>query len=137
MRTKLFIATATLLFVFATSNGQQTNKSASLNGAWQSADNKGFTIIHDGYFNALGQDSTGKWANVHAGTYTVNDNNTVTFKVLYSSFPDHIGSLNTAEYSIVGETMKIHHFKKLVNGEGKDITEQVPKDAKETMTRLK
>ena len=136
---KSFFTLALLLFVLATTNAQQTGKSAAslLNGAWQSDDNKGFTVIHDGYFNSVGQDSTGKWASVHAGSLVVNNDNTVTFKVLYSSYPDHIGSLNTAEYSISGETMKLRHFKKLVNGEGKDITDQMPKDARETMIRMK
>ena len=67
----------------------------------------------------------------------LNNDNTVTFKVLYSSYPDHIGSLNTAEYSINGETVKMRHFKKLVDAEGKDITDQMPKDAYETLTRMK
>jgi len=31
----------------------------------------------------------------------------------------------------------MHHFKKLITGEGKDITDQMPKDAIETMTRMK
>jgi hypothetical protein len=137
MRTKTFLIASLLLFVFAITNAQQTNKSAILNGAWQSDDNKGFTVIHDGYFNSVGEDSTGKWANVHAGSFIINSDNTITFKVLYSSYPDHIGSLNTAEYSISGEKMKMHHFKKLITGEGKDITDQMPKDAIETMTRMK
>ena len=139
MFTKTFLAVAMSLFVLATANAQQTGKTAAslLNGAWQNDDNKGFTVIHDGYFNSVGQDSTGKWTNVHAGSFVVNSDNTVTFKVLYSSYPDHIGSLNTAEYSISGETMKMHHFKKLVNGDGKDITDQMPKDVRETMTRVK
>jgi len=136
MRAKTLLTAAMLLFILASTNAQQPDKTA-LNGAWQSEGNKGFTIIHDGYFNSTSQDSTGKWANVHAGTFTINNDNTVTFKVLYSSFPSHIGSLNTAEYSITGETMKIHHFKKLINGEGKDITDQMPKDVRETMTRMK
>jgi hypothetical protein len=33
--------------------------------------------------------------------------------------------------------MKLHHFKKLVTGEGKDITDQVPRDVTETMVRMK
>jgi len=143
MRTKSFLLTAMLLFLFAAANAQghtkpPVNKAASFfNGAWQGSENKGFIVIHEGYFNAVGQDSTGKWAEVHAGTFTVNNDNTVTFKVLYSSYPDHIGSLNTAEYSINGETVKMRHFKKLVNAEGKDITDQMPKDAYETLTRMK
>jgi len=137
MRTKTFLTAAILLFAVAVTNAQQTSKNSALNGAWQSDDNKGFTVMHDGYFNAVGQDSTGKWVNVHAGSFTINSDNTITFKVLYSSYPEHVGSLNTAEYSISGDKVKMHHFKKLVTGDGKDITDQMPKDAIETMTRMK
>lgn len=93
--------------------------------------------MHDGYFNSVGQDSAGKWDDVHAGTYTVNSDNTITFKILYSSWPDHVGAENTAEYTVSGETIKLRHFKKLVDPQGKDLTDQMPKDAWETMTRLK
>jgi hypothetical protein len=31
----------------------------------------------------------------------------------------------------------MRHFKKLVNAEGKDITDQMPKDAWETLTKMK
>ena len=136
MSIKSFLLGSVLLFCFILSNAQKTG-SASLNGAWQNVDNKGFAVIHDGYFNAVGQDSTGKWNNVHAGTYTVNNDNTITFKVLYSSYPDHVGSLNTAEYTINGDTVKMRHFKKLIDAQGKDITNQMPKDAWETSVRLK
>ena len=61
----------------------------------------------------------------------------ITFKVLYSSYPDHVGSANTAVYSITGDNVKMRHFKKLVDAQGKDITDQMPKDAWETSTRLK
>jgi hypothetical protein len=137
MRLRIFLTAAMLLCVFAITNAQRTNKSAIFNGAWKSDDNKGFTVIHDGYFNSVGEDSTGKWVSMHAGTFTVNSDNTITFKVLYSSYPEHIGSLNTAEYSLNGETMKLHHFKKLITGEGKDITDQMPKDERETMIKMK
>src|SRR6266487_4735047 len=136
MRTKSFLLTAAFLFFFAVSNAQ-TAKSALFNGAWRSVDNKGFSVMHNGYFNAVGQDSTGKWNSVHAGSYTVNNDNTITFKVLYSSYPDHVGSLNTAEYTIKGDTVKMRHFKKLIDAQGKDITDQMPKDAWETSVRLK
>ena len=99
MSTKSLLFAATLFFFFTVSNAQKAG-SALFNGAWRSVDNKGFSVMHDGYFNAVRHDSTGKWNSVHAGTYTVNNDNTITFKVLYSSYPDHIGSLNTAEYSI-------------------------------------
>jgi hypothetical protein len=133
---KSFLLGAAFLFIFAVSNAQKAG-SALFNGAWRSEDNKGFSVMHDGYFNAVGQDSTGKWNSVHAGTYTVNSDNTITFKILYSSYPDHMGSLNTAEYTIKGDIVKMRHFKKLIDGQGKDITDQMPKDAWETLVRLK
>ncbi len=136
MSTKTFILGATLLFFFATSNAQ--NSATFFNGAFRTDDNKGFSVMHDGYFNSVAQDSAGKWTSVHAGTYTVNNNDkTITFKILYSSFPDHIGALNTAEYTINGETVKMRHFKKLIDATGKDVTDQMPKDAWETSTKLK
>lgn len=110
---------------------------AAFNGAWKSDNGKGFSVMHDGYFNSVAQDSTGKWADVHAGTYTVNNDNTITFKILYSSYPDHVGAENTAEYTLSGETIKLRHFKKLIDANGKDITDQMPKDAFETMMRMK
>ncbi|MBD0296562.1 MAG: hypothetical protein ICV84_15415, partial [Flavisolibacter sp.] len=107
MSTKAFLLIA-LIFLSVYSNAQSApsskNAAAFFNGAFRSDDNKGFTVMHDGYFSAIAQDSTGRWAATHAGTYTVNDDNTITFKALYSSYPDHIGSLNTAEYTINGET---------------------------------
>lgn len=135
MKTKTFLFIATLLLLFIAGNSQ--NKQSIFNGAWRSVDNTGFSVMHDGYFNSVSQDSTGKWVAVHAGTYTVNSDNTITFKILYSSYPDHIGAANTAEYSINGETLKMRHFKKLIDAQGKDITDQMPKDAWETATRLK
>src|SRR5688572_22661955 len=106
MSTKSLLLGAALLFFFTVSNAQ-TAGPALFNGAWQSIDNKGFSVLHDGYFNSVGQDSTGKWSSVHAGSYTVNNDNTITFKALYSSHPTHIGSLNTVEYTLTGDTLKI------------------------------
>ena len=148
MITSKFFCAALLLFVFAAGNAQTTasakkstatgasaNSLASFNGAWRSDDNKSFNVMHDGYFNVVSQDSTGKWQDVHAGTYTVDNSNTATFKILYSSYPDHVGSANTVEYNLNGNTMKVRHFKKLVDAQGKDVTDQMPKDVWETMVR--
>ncbi len=149
MNTKAFFFAVTLLIFFTTSNAQTVqlqkrsiksksqNGAAFFNGAWRDEDNKGFTVMHDGYFNSVAQDSTGKWNDVHAGSYTVGNDNTITLKILYSSYPDHVGSLNTAEYTVSGETVKLRHFKKLIDAQGKDITDQMPKDGWETMVRLK
>ena len=145
---KKIFCCAMLLAIFIASNAQttaSTNKTTmpargsttltNFNGAWVSDDNKGFSVMHDGYFNAVGKDSSGKWDEVHAGTYKVNDDNTITFKILYSSFPAHVGAANTAEYTINGNTVKMRHFKKLINAQGKDVTAEMPKDAWETITR--
>jgi hypothetical protein len=149
MSTKVFFFALALLFVFTAGNAQSAKSKSKMsstsgsqssmaffNGAWKSEDGKGFSVMHDGYFNAVGQDSSGKWGDVHAGTYKINGDNTISFTVLYSSWPDHIGSVNTADYTISGETIKLHHFKKLVDANGKDMTDQMPKDAWETMTRV-
>jgi hypothetical protein len=136
MKSKSFFLGAALLFFFTVSNAQKTG-SASFNGAWRSVDNKGFSVLHDGYFNSVEQDSTGNWNSVHAGTYTVNGDNTITFKVLYSSYPEHVGSLNTAEYTMKGDTVKMRHFKKLIDAQGRDITDQMPTDVWVTAVRLK
>lgn len=148
MNTKAFFFAVTLLIVSTTSNAQtvqlqkksshgKSQRAAFFGGAWRSEDNKGFTVMHDGYFNTVAQDSTGKWDDVHAGSYTVGNDNTITLKILYSSYPDHVGSLNTAEYTVSGETVKLRHFKKLIDAQGRDVTAQMPKDAWETMVRLK
>jgi hypothetical protein len=152
MSTKPFFFSVALLFVFTASNAQtsaskkkttsQTStQSAStlFNGAWQSTmgEQKAFSVMHDGFFNSVAQDSSGKWGEVHAGTYTVNGDNTITFTVQYSSIPDHVGAANTAEYMVSGETVKLRHYKKLVDAQGKDWTDQMPKDAWETMTKAK
>jgi hypothetical protein len=149
MNSKAFFLVAALLCLFTTGNAQtssskkmasqstNSNAAAFFNGAWKSDDGKGFAVMHDGYFNSVGQDSAGKWDDVHAGTYTINGDNTITFKVLYSSWPDHVGSANTAAYTVSGETVKMHHFQKLIDVNGKDVTDQMPKDAWETITRMK
>lgn len=83
--------------------------------------------MNDGFFSSVGQDSTGKWADTHAGSYTVDNSNMVTLKVLYSSFPDHIGALHTVEYEINGDNLTMKWFKKLVDAKAGDITAQMPK----------
>lgn len=149
MNTKTSFFAVTLLTVFTTSYAQTAQSlkkssqsksqmtSAFFNGAWRSEDNKGFAVMHDGFFNSVAQDSTGKWNEVHAGSYTIGNDNTIALKILYSSYPDHIGSINTAECTLSGETVKLRHFKKLIDAQGKDVTDQMPKDAWETLIRVK
>jgi len=149
MNTKALFFSVMLLAFFTTGNAQtkQPQKqslqsksqklSSVLNGAWRSEDGKGFTVIHDGFFNSVNQDSTGNWNEVTAGSYIVGNDNTVTLKTLYSNYPDHIGSLHTSEYKINGETLELKFFKKLIDAQGNDITDQMRKDAWVTMTRVK
>jgi hypothetical protein len=147
MKTSRFLFIAALLFVITASNAQTTRdlekttssviKDATfINGAWRSEDNKSFNLMYNGYFNFLAQDSAGRWNDVHAGSYVINKDNTITLKVLYSSEPDHIDAENTAEYLISGQTIKIRHFKKLIK-HGKDVTDQVPVPAREWVTMVR
>ena len=119
------------------SKGASMNEASIFNGAWKSEDGKSFNVMHDGYFNVVGQDSSGKWEDVHAGTYTVNGDNTISFKVLYSFWPDHVGAVNTAEYSGSGDTLKVRNFKKLTDANGNDVTSQVPRPDWMTIIRMK
>jgi hypothetical protein len=84
-------------------------------------------MMNDGFFSSLRQDSTGKWRDTHAGTYTVDNANTVTFKVLYSSWPTRVGTLHTVEYDMIGEALTIKWFKKLIDAKEGDVTAQLPK----------
>jgi hypothetical protein len=114
-----------------------TNADGSLTGAWVSTDHKQFAIMNDGFFSSIGQDSTGMWKDMHAGTYTIDNANTITYKVLYSSFPDHVGAFHTAEYEIKGETLTIKWFKKLIDATGTDITAQMPKGTQTQFVKAK
>lgn len=102
--------------------------SSPIDGAWQSVDHKGFVMMNEGFFSALGQDSTGIWRDTHAGTYTVDNANTITFKTLYSSEPTDMGGFMTVEYEMKGEALTIKFFKKVIDAKGADITAQLPKD---------
>ncbi len=120
-----------------TSTNAQTASSQKISGAWLSTDGKDFTVMNDGFFSSVSEDSTGAWKETHAGSYTLDNANTITFKVLYSSFPDHIGALNTTEYDMKGDTITMKWFKKLVDGKGVDITAQVPKGTQTQYVRAK
>lgn len=116
------------------------NPKPSLIGAWQSTDGKEFAIIdEDGFFSSIGQDSTGRWASTHAGTYTFGATNalTLTFNVLYSSYSGHIGSQHTVEYRTKGDTLTIKWFRKLVDAKQGDITAQMPKGQQTQYVRAK
>ena len=93
--------------------------------------------MNNGYFTSIGQDSTGRWSSTHAGSYTVDGNNSLTLNVLYSSFPDRIGALHTIEYNVNGDNMTIKLFKKLIDAKQGDITAQMPKDVQTKYVRAK
>jgi hypothetical protein len=133
-------------FSIASANAQtaasQTTKSAKnsfspVNGAWESTDHKGFAMMNDGFFSAIEQDSTGIWRDTHAGTYTMDNNNTMTLKILYSSFPSHVEVLHTVEYEVKGETLTMKWFKKLIDPKEGDITSKVPQGTQTQYTRMK
>ena len=132
----LFIAAC--CFAFTAANAQMTSEQEkNISGAWVSQDGKEFSVMNDGFFSSVSADSTGAWKQTHAGTYTIDNANTITFKVLYSSFADHVGALNTVEYTIKDGAMTITWFKKLIDNKGADVTSQVPQNTKTTYVRAK
>jgi hypothetical protein len=141
-----------LVLVFSTTNAQTTpsqkkapaqssaQKAPSFfNGAWQGnmGESKTFWVMHDGYFNNSTIDLAGKWEATEAGSYTVNSDSSITLKMLYSSQPEHVGAQNTAGYRVSGDTVTLWHLKKLVDPQGNDITDQMPKNMVETIVRMK
>jgi hypothetical protein len=127
-----------LCFTFISTSAQTPSaQEKSVSGAWVSQDGKEFTMMNNGFFSSVSADSAGVWNQTHAGSYTIDNANTITFKVLYSSFPDHIGALNTVEYNIKDGAITMKWFKKLVDAKGVDITAQVPKDTQTTYVRAK
>ncbi|HWJ28293.1 MAG TPA: hypothetical protein VNS32_17240 [Flavisolibacter sp.] len=120
-----------------TQNGNmKISASPVLNGAWHSTDNRQFVIMNDGYFSAIGADSTGTWKDIHAGSFTMDSPNTASFKVLYSSYPEHVGSIQTIEYSLSGGTLTMKWFKKLIDAKGNDITSQVPQGTQTQFVKM-
>ena len=124
-------------FTINSTNAQTSSQAKDISGAWVSMDGNEFTIMNDGFFSSISRDSTGKWSETHAGSYTLDNANTITFKVLYSSFPDHIGALNTTEYDISGHIITMKWFKKLIDAKGEDITSQVPQGTQTQYVRAK
>jgi hypothetical protein len=61
----------------------------------------------------------------------------MTLRLLYSSFPYRIGSVQTVDYELNGDTLTIKWFKKLLDPKGTDITAQMPKNTLTKFTRAK
>jgi hypothetical protein len=61
----------------------------------------------------------------------------MTLKVVHSSFPNHIGSLHTVEYTITEGILTIKWFKKLIDAKAGDITAQMPKGEQTQYVRAK
>ncbi|ANE52178.1 lipocalin-like domain-containing protein [Flavisolibacter tropicus] len=119
-------------------NYANQNLKSALAGAWQSTDGTEFAMMNeDGFFSSISKDSTGMWASTYAGTYTVDNANTLTFKVMYSSHPDHVGALHTVEYEVKGDNLTIKWFKKLVDAKEGDITARMPKGQQTMYMRAK
>lgn len=102
-----------------------------------STDNDGFLMFNNGFFSALGKDSASVWNETHAGTYKIDNPNTVSLKALYSSYSDHINSIQTMGFDVSSETLTLKWFKKLVDPNGVDITAQAPKGLETKYVRAK
>jgi hypothetical protein len=109
----------------------------SFEGAWQrtyyydgkkntTGEPREFIMVFNGFFSSVGQDSTGKWVNTHAGTYELSGK-TMKSTVRYSSHPERVGSIQWVDYDVKGDTLTIKWFKKLVTADGQDLTAQMPR----------
>lgn len=134
-----FCFSSTITTAQTTNSNTTTAKStsSSISGAWLSADNKEFLIMSDGFYSSVAQDSTGKWAATHVGTYTADNTNTATFKVTHSSFAYRVGYLHTVEYDLNGENLTIKWYKKMIDAKGGDITARMPKGEQTQYVRAK
>lgn len=141
MKKYLFLILPTFFIVlsFASAKAQTSkNKSANhssiskLNGGWQTTwhnansnvSSMEYIVLHDGFFSNVGQDSTGAWREVHAGTYDISGN-VYKQKILYSSYPDRMGATHWMDFRIKGDTLYLNFFKKLITAKGEDVTGQM------------
>lgn len=113
------------------------NAGASLSGTWLSVDNKEFLIMNDGFFSSVAQDSTGKWSEFHAGTYTLQNGHTAILKVSHSSFAYRIGYLHTIEYKLEGDKLTFNLYKKMIDPKAGDVTDRMPKGVQSQYNRAK
>lgn len=129
-------------FISVTTIAQSTNsniekKSDPISGSWYSVDNKEFLMMTDGFYSTVAQDSSGKWSTIHAGTYSIENGNSVTFKVNLSSFAYRVGYLHTIEYELNGENLTIKWYKKIIDPKAGDITMRLPKGQQTVFVRAK
>src|SRR4030095_13859520 len=136
--------TVTLMTLFAVniaaaqSSENSIGNNAAVNGAWQrvyydngkttttTGEPKEFVVVHDGFFSSIGQDSSGRWSNTHAGTFEISGN-IMKNHLLYSSHTERVGSDHWVEFELKGDTLTMKWFKKMITPQGQDITAQMPK----------
>ncbi len=142
MKKNVFILLSFILGLLYSSNKAEAqtskNKIANhssisvLNGAWQTnwqganntASGTEYTVLHDGFFSNVGQDSTAAWRDTHAGTYEISGN-IYKQKILYSSHPERMGMTHWIEFRIDGNNLYLNFFKKLIGSKGEDVTGQM------------
>jgi hypothetical protein len=110
---------------------------AALNGAWQrvyhhngktvtTGEPKEFVVVHDGFFSSIGQNSEGRWANTHGGSFELSGN-LMKNHLLYSSHTDRLGFTNWVEYELKGDTLMMKwNVKKMITPQGQEITVEMP-----------
>ncbi len=141
MKKYLFlILSASFIVLFVANAKAQTSKNKSgnrssisvLNGAWQTnwendnskAPRIEFSVLHDGFFSNVSQDSTGAWQETHAGTYEISGN-IYKQKILYSSHAERMDMTHWIDFKIKGDTLYLNFFKKLIGPKGEDMTSQM------------
>ena len=117
-----------------------TSSVSPLEGAWElvSADGKitQFKIWHDRFFSLIMQDSSGKWSDAGAGSYSV-DGNTYKETFRYCSVPEFVGATNWQTYELKGDTLYFKGFDKVLYADGSDKTSQFSSKFYEKRVRAK
>jgi hypothetical protein len=132
-----FLSTTTIAQTRTSTKISAKKSNSSLSGAWHSVDNKEFLIMSDGFFSSIAKDSTGNWTETYAGTYTIDNANTITLKATHSSFAYRIGYLHTIEYNLTGDNLTFKLYKKLIDPKAGDMTARMPKDQQTQYVRAR
>ena len=146
------LLTASLFIVFAITivscnpnekaQSQPTSKSSvtPLEGAWELVSPDGkitqFKMWHNGFFSLIMQDSSGKWSDAGAGSYSV-DGNTYKETFHYCSIPEFVGASNWQTYELKGDTLYFNGFNKVVYADGSDRTSQFGSRFREKRVKAK
>ncbi len=126
-----------LCFSYGVQAQNRKNKSAnkisisSLNGCWKRigviTDGKPeadplaqLRMFSGGFYTIIGQDTAHNWARTFAGIYEI-ENNLYKETCQYSSAPTLIGITHWQEIKLIGDTLNLKFFNKMIDSTGKQL----------------